>query len=206
MPARRADLPSEVLALCGQVWYLTGRKISGIGRLRFRPFLIPPGIRRFSSAVEQRFCKPKVGSSILSTGTSNYSNPGCRDSVGCSNARPCSGMTELTLASSDGVARDSIDRARTLDFHRFCMRRILHATYRALRGWFVCTPRLFCIPSGSRFIFRFTLATASGFFPLPQGSRFLKRGISCQRSRTIAIGVGVAVCPWAKTTQIHPRN
>ena len=26
-------------------------------------------IRRFSSAVEQRFCKPKVGSSILSTGT-----------------------------------------------------------------------------------------------------------------------------------------
>src|SRR4030088_3396890 len=27
-------------------------------------------IRRFSSAVEQRFCKPKVGSSILSTGTS----------------------------------------------------------------------------------------------------------------------------------------
>jgi hypothetical protein len=26
---------------------------------------------RFSSAVEQRFCKPKVGSSILSTGTSN---------------------------------------------------------------------------------------------------------------------------------------
>jgi hypothetical protein len=25
--------------------------------------------RRFSSAVEQRFCKPKVGSSILSTGT-----------------------------------------------------------------------------------------------------------------------------------------
>src|ERR1700730_12457361 len=29
-------------------------------------------IRRFSSAVEQRFCKPKVGSSILSTGTSIY--------------------------------------------------------------------------------------------------------------------------------------
>jgi hypothetical protein len=28
-----------------------------------------PPIRRFSSAVEQRFCKPKVGSSILSTGT-----------------------------------------------------------------------------------------------------------------------------------------
>src|ERR1700679_114104 len=27
------------------------------------------GRRRFSSAVEQRFCKPKVGSSILSTGT-----------------------------------------------------------------------------------------------------------------------------------------
>ena len=28
-------------------------------------------IRRFSSAVEQRFCKPKVGSSILSTGTTD---------------------------------------------------------------------------------------------------------------------------------------
>jgi hypothetical protein len=28
-------------------------------------------LSRFSSAVEQRFCKPKVGSSILSTGTSN---------------------------------------------------------------------------------------------------------------------------------------
>jgi hypothetical protein len=27
--------------------------------------------RRFSSAVEQRFCKPKVGSSILSTGTTS---------------------------------------------------------------------------------------------------------------------------------------
>src|ERR1700730_2019111 len=27
-------------------------------------------VSRFSSAVEQRFCKPKVGSSILSTGTS----------------------------------------------------------------------------------------------------------------------------------------
>jgi hypothetical protein len=26
-------------------------------------------VGRFSSAVEQRFCKPKVGSSILSTGT-----------------------------------------------------------------------------------------------------------------------------------------
>src|SRR4030088_1954086 len=36
---------------------------------------ISPGTKRFqvcrfSSAVEQRFCKPKVGSSILSTGTS----------------------------------------------------------------------------------------------------------------------------------------
>src|SRR5436189_3336691 len=29
----------------------------------------PMASRRFSSAVEQRFCKPKVGSSILSTGT-----------------------------------------------------------------------------------------------------------------------------------------
>lgn len=99
----------------------------------------------------------------------------------------------------------SIERAR-VDFHRFCMRRILHATYRALHGWFVCIPRLFYIPSGSRFIFRFTLATASGFFPLPQGSRFLKRGISCQRSRTIAIGVGVAVCPWAKTHSNSPAQ
>ena len=31
--------------------------------------LIVSGTCRFSSAVEQRFCKPKVGSSILSTGT-----------------------------------------------------------------------------------------------------------------------------------------
>ena len=30
---------------------------------------VVPMVRRFSSAVEQRFCKPKVGSSILSTGT-----------------------------------------------------------------------------------------------------------------------------------------
>ena len=31
-------------------------------------------IRRFSSAVEQRFCKPKVGSSILSTGTTTQAS------------------------------------------------------------------------------------------------------------------------------------
>jgi hypothetical protein len=31
---------------------------------------IASNLGRFSSAVEQRFCKPKVGSSILSTGTS----------------------------------------------------------------------------------------------------------------------------------------
>src|ERR1700687_4873746 len=30
-------------------------------------------VSRFSSAVEQRFCKPKVGSSILSTGTTPVS-------------------------------------------------------------------------------------------------------------------------------------
>src|SRR5258705_8467397 len=30
--------------------------------------------RRFSSAVEQRFCKPKVGSSILSTGTTTQAS------------------------------------------------------------------------------------------------------------------------------------
>jgi hypothetical protein len=32
--------------------------------------------RRFSSAVEQRFCKPKVGSSILSTGTTHSDHLG----------------------------------------------------------------------------------------------------------------------------------
>ena len=42
-------------------------KIDPCGRY-FRRALIA-SIRRFSSAVEQRFCKPKVGSSILSTGT-----------------------------------------------------------------------------------------------------------------------------------------
>jgi hypothetical protein len=40
-----------------------GRSPHGVGR----PIA---SSRRFSSAVEQRFCKPKVGSSILSTGTS----------------------------------------------------------------------------------------------------------------------------------------
>ena len=35
-----------------------------------RPVLLLK-FRRFSSAVEQWFCKPKVGSSILSTGTIN---------------------------------------------------------------------------------------------------------------------------------------
>src|SRR6185437_3874687 len=38
-------------------------------------------VRRFSSAVEQRFCKPKVGSSILSTGTSPVLQPGARTRV-----------------------------------------------------------------------------------------------------------------------------
>jgi hypothetical protein len=57
-----------VLALCGQVWYSSARKRRGI---RVSPTAPSPSIRRFSSAVEQRFCKPKVGSSILSTGTSN---------------------------------------------------------------------------------------------------------------------------------------
>src|SRR5258708_7950937 len=59
----------EVLALCGQVWYSSRRKIS---KVQPAVSLAPdPRIRRFSSAVEQRFCKPKVGSSILSTGTSD---------------------------------------------------------------------------------------------------------------------------------------
>ena len=42
------------------------------------PYLCWPAIassRRHSSAVEQRFCKPKVGSSILSAGTSAPAHP-----------------------------------------------------------------------------------------------------------------------------------
>ena len=35
---------------------------------------LAPPFRRFSSAVEQRFCKPKVGSSILSTGTTKINH------------------------------------------------------------------------------------------------------------------------------------
>jgi hypothetical protein len=39
-------------------------------------------ISRFSSAVEQRFCKPKVGSSILSTGTTKILYGASRALVG----------------------------------------------------------------------------------------------------------------------------
>jgi hypothetical protein len=56
----------RLLALCGQVWYFGPRKIGGITARFAGPRI---SFRRFSSAVEQRFCKPKVGSSILSTGT-----------------------------------------------------------------------------------------------------------------------------------------
>src|SRR6267154_5050454 len=38
-------------------------------------------LSRFSSAVEQRFCKPKVGSSILSTGTNVYPRNQRRDNL-----------------------------------------------------------------------------------------------------------------------------
>lgn len=58
----------EVLALCGQVWYSTAEDWWNLARYPGWPAIA--SIRRFSSAVEQRFCKPKVGSSILSTGTS----------------------------------------------------------------------------------------------------------------------------------------
>jgi hypothetical protein len=53
-------------------------------------FYWPPiaSIRRFSSAVEQRFCKPKVGSSILSTGTI-----------------PCSGMAPLEAGTNVPLPR-----------------------------------------------------------------------------------------------------
>src|SRR5712691_4234293 len=53
------------------------RRTKDIGQLFGRQITIcKPAVEcsqylsRFSSAVEQRFCKPKVGSSILSTGTS----------------------------------------------------------------------------------------------------------------------------------------
>ena len=41
---------------------------------RENPFNSLQYLRRFSSAVEQRFCKPKVGSSILSTGTNEIND------------------------------------------------------------------------------------------------------------------------------------
>ena len=74
----------RVLALCAQVWYST-RLVSGIGHKIPRPPV--SSIRRFSSAVEQRFCKPKVGSSILSTGTTNLSS---FQSVGSRKSDPAS--------------------------------------------------------------------------------------------------------------------
>lgn len=65
-------------------FFMRTRRFLGSGPLRTSLVFEPPKmrwfrtrigrlpthfIRRFSSAVEQRFCKPKVGSSILSTGT-----------------------------------------------------------------------------------------------------------------------------------------
>jgi hypothetical protein len=64
------------VALAGQLWYLTARLPGSTlwQNTKRQDFQAPNGllkrVRRFSSAVEQRFCKPKVGSSILSTGTS----------------------------------------------------------------------------------------------------------------------------------------
>jgi hypothetical protein len=76
---------------------------------------------RFSSAVEQRFCKPKVGSSILSTGTSYHPRNQRRDNlrtVSAAISRACSAqsvgvsslpgvvfnrLASLTISSSDGL-------------------------------------------------------------------------------------------------------
>ena len=95
LPFDRAKAGVEVLALCGQVWYSSRRRSDPCGGIRRSPIT---SIRRFSSAVEQRFCKPKVGSSILSTGTSicgisrlkcspafyrPWGQQRCRDTQGC---------------------------------------------------------------------------------------------------------------------------
>jgi hypothetical protein len=76
---RRPCVPRRVpwVALSRQVWYLTARSARRISvaadnsdkALQASSDDRLYGVRRFSSAVEQRFCKPKVGSSILSTGT-----------------------------------------------------------------------------------------------------------------------------------------
>jgi hypothetical protein len=46
-----------------------GTKVAKLFLQRYSKPLETSARCRFSSAVEQRFCKPKVGSSILSTGT-----------------------------------------------------------------------------------------------------------------------------------------
>ena len=64
--------PAQREKRAGRGWFFKAKSgirpaNGGIGHA-FRRLPLPL-IRRFSSAVEQRFCKPKVGSSILSTGT-----------------------------------------------------------------------------------------------------------------------------------------
>ena len=74
--APSAQAPFVPVALGGQLWYLTAR-LPGLtlvaedksDKISQAPNSLLKLVRRFSSAVEQRFCKPKVGSSILSTGT-----------------------------------------------------------------------------------------------------------------------------------------
>ena len=57
--------------------------------------MILPLVCRFSSAVEQRFCKPKVGSSILSTGTT------CLADI--ESLSFWAGLTRLDLTAPDAV-------------------------------------------------------------------------------------------------------
>src|SRR5579871_2195484 len=69
------------MALAGQLCYLTpAARYSPLvaGRTATTGVDSSSPICRFSSAVEQRFCKPKVGSSILSTGTSNVGRDICK--------------------------------------------------------------------------------------------------------------------------------
>jgi hypothetical protein len=68
------------VALPRQLWYLTARRpalrrVFAGKATEFRAANTRlKRVCRFSSAVEQRFCKPKVGSSILSTGTNEFNN------------------------------------------------------------------------------------------------------------------------------------
>ena len=72
MPARRADRPFGASGPLRASLVFDRPQDQRNRKASISTVPDPPRIRRFSSAVEQRFCKPKVGSSILSTGTRNF--------------------------------------------------------------------------------------------------------------------------------------